>query len=72
MCVVTHKFIAPWGSFAIYRRTPNWSLLMKKFIVVLLVIAAFATVTVRGVSVSAAKPIQDRNAQIEAILEQSK
>ena len=45
---------------------------MKKFIVTLLVIAAFASVTVRSFAVSAAKPLQDRNAKIEAILEQSK
>lgn len=45
---------------------------MKKFVVVLMVTAAFATFTVRSVSSVAAKPLQSRTAQIEAVLEQSK
>lgn len=45
---------------------------MKKFIVVLMVIAAFASFTVHSVSSVAAKPLQSRSAQIEAVLEQSK
>ena len=45
---------------------------MKKFVVVLLVIAVLAPLTVHSVSVSAAKPLQNRSAQIEAALDQSK
>jgi hypothetical protein len=45
---------------------------MMKFVVSLLVIAVFASITVRSFAVSVAKPFQIRYAQIEVVLEESK
>jgi hypothetical protein len=43
-----------------------------KTIICLVVVAAIAAFSVKGISASAAKPIENRQAQIEAVLEQSK